>query len=55
MKIAGRTKTQLLDNLRNKRHWEVKEKLKIKIHGNNSLSIEHKEEIQVIFHKANDQ
>ena len=50
VRAVGRRKTQLLDDLRNrKKHWELKEELKIEIDGNGILSIEHKEEIH-IFH-----
>ena len=48
-KGVGR-RTQLLDDLRNIRYWEEAE---IEKDGNNSLSIEHKEEI-LIFHKSMD-
>ena len=53
VKEEGRI-TQLLDDLRNRRrYWELKGELKIEIHGNDSLLIEHKEEIY-IFHKSMD-
>ena len=54
MKGVGRRKrTQLLDDLRNRRrYWELKE-LKNKIDVNDSLSIEHEEDIY-IFHKSMD-
>ena len=53
VKGVGR-RTQLLDDLRNRRrYWELRRMLKIGKDGNNSLSIEHKEEIH-IFHKSMD-
>ena len=48
MKGKGVGRTQLLDDLRNRRKYR---KLKIEKYVNHSLSIEHKEEIQGIFHK----
>ena len=49
-KGVGRRRTQLLDDLRNRsKYWELKEKAE---DGNDSLSIEHKEEIAVIFHNS---
>ena len=40
---------QLLDYLRNRRrYWELKKKLKMEKDGNDSLSMEHKEDIQAI-------
>ena len=41
VKTVERRRTQLLDDLKNRRHW----KLKIKIGGNDSLSHEQKEEL----------
>ena len=50
-----RRRIQLFDDLRNRRrYWELKEELKIEKDGNDSLSIKHKEKIQVIIHKSND-
>ena len=51
-----RRRTHLLDDLKNRRrHGELKEDAEDrKKDGNDSLSIEHKEEIQVIFHKSID-
>ena len=47
-------RTQLLDDLRNKRrYWELQEEAEDANNGNVSLSIEHKEEIH-IFHKSMD-
>ena len=49
VKGVGRKRTQLLDDLRNRiRYWEIKEEAE-----NDSLSIEHKEEIH-IFRKSKD-
>ena len=49
-----RRRRQLLDDLRNRRrYWELKEEAEIEIDGDDSLSIEHKEEIH-IFHKSMD-
>ena len=49
MKGVGRRRTQLLDDLRNRRrYWELKEELKIEKDGNDSLSIEHKEDIHIL-------
>ena len=43
MKVVGRTRTQLLDNLRNRRrYFELKEEVEGE---NDSLSHEHEEEI----------
>ena len=55
MKEVGRIRTQLLDDFRNRRrYWELKEEAEDKKKdGNDSLSIEHKEEIH-IFHKSMD-
>ena len=54
MKGVGR-RTQLLDDSRDRsRYWELKRKLKIDKHGDDSLSIKHMEEIQVIFLKSMD-
>jgi hypothetical protein len=48
-----RRRTQLLDDLRNRRrYWELK--LMIGKDGNDSLPIEQKKEIQVIFHNSMD-
>ena len=48
VKGVGRRRIQLLDYLRNRRrYWE----LIIEIDGNDSLPIEHEEEMQIIFHK----
>ena len=50
VKGVGRRRTQLFDDLRNRRtYWE----LKVEIDGNDNLSIEHKEEIH-IFRKSMD-
>jgi hypothetical protein len=50
VKGVGR-RTWLLDELRNRRsYWELRRKLKTVKGGNDGLSIEHKEEMQVIFH-----
>ena len=46
---VGRIRTQLLDDLRNIRYWELKEVVQDKKDEKDSLSIKHKEEIQVIF------
>ena len=46
--LGRRRITQLLDGLRNRRHWELRRKLKIEIGGNESLSHEHKEEIHIL-------
>ena len=55
MKGVGRRIAQLVDNLiHRRRYWVLKGKLKIEKGGNESLSIEHKDEIQVIFHKSMD-
>ena len=52
VKVVGRRRTQLLDDLRDRRrYWELKEEAEMD--GNDSLSIEHKEEIR-IFHKSID-
>ena len=41
---------QPIDDLKNgRRYWELKEETEDKKAGDNSLSIEHKEEIKVIF------
>ena len=52
VKEVGRKKTQLLNDLRNRRrYWELKEEAEDKKKdGNDSLSIQHKEKIH-IFHK----
>ena len=48
----GVGRTQLLDYLRHRRrYWELKEEAE---DGNDSLSIEHKEETHVIFQKCVD-
>ena len=45
--------TQIPDDLRSRRrYWELKEKAKDLEDGNDSLSIEHKKEIQVFFPKS---
>ena len=42
-KGVGRRRTQLLDDLRNRRrYWELKEEAKIEKDGEDNLSIEHK-------------
>ena len=52
VKGVGRRRTQLLDDLRNRRrYWELKEEDKDQKNGNGSLSIQHKEETH-IFHKS---
>ena len=54
MKGVGRRRTQLLDDLRNRRrYWELKEEAEDLINGNDCLAIEHKEEIH-IFQKSKD-
>ena len=54
VKGVGRRRTQLLDDLRNRREDTGKMKIKEE-DGNNSLSIKHKEEIPIhIFHKSMD-
>ena len=54
VKGVGR-RTQILDNLRNgTRYWQVKEEAKIEKGENDCLSIQHKEEIQIIFHASMD-
>ena len=45
-----RRRTKLLDDLRNRRYWELKEEAEDRI----SLSIEHKEETQVMVHTSMD-
>ena len=50
VKEVGR-RIQLLDDLRNRRNFR---ELKIEKDVNNSLSTEHKEERQIIFHKPLD-
>ena len=40
-----RKRTQLLDVLRNRKYWELKEEAEDRGGGGDSLSIEHKEEI----------
>ena len=46
VKGIGRRRTQLFDDLRNRRrYWELKEKAEDRKDGNDSLSTEHKEEI----------
>jgi hypothetical protein len=52
VKGVGRRRTHLLDDLRNRRYWELKEKQKIEKDGNGSSSTELKEEIQIIFHNV---
>ena len=49
-----RRRTQLLDDLRNRRFGSKRRKVKIEKGGNYSLSDEHKEEIQFIFRKSVD-
>ena len=52
VKGVGRRRTQLLDDLRNRRRFlELKEEV---LDVNDSLSIEYKEEIKMIFHKFMD-
>ena len=46
VKGVGRIIIQVLVDLRNRRYWE----LKIEIVRNDSLPIEHKEEVQMFFH-----
>ena len=49
MKGVGRRTIQLLDDLRNRRrYWELKEGAEDRKSGNDSLSHEQKEDIQVI-------
>ena len=46
VKGVGRRRTKLFDDLRNRRrYWEQKEEVKIEKDGNDSLSVERKEEI----------
>ena len=53
--IGRRRRTQLLDDLGNRRiYWELKEAAKDKKDGNDSLSIEHKDEMQFISYKFKD-
>ena len=57
MKRIGRRRRrriQFLDLRNRKIYWELKEEAEDKKDGNDSLSIEHKEEIKVIFHKSMD-
>ena len=50
VKGVGGRRTQLFDDLRNrKRYWELKEEAEDRNRRNDSLAIEHKEEIH-IFH-----
>ena len=43
VKKVGRRRTQLLDDLKNRRrYWELKEKVEDRKYGDGSLSIEHK-------------
>ena len=50
--VRRRISAQLLHLLRNRRHWELTEEAEDQKGENDSLSHEHKEEIQVIFHKS---
>ena len=55
IKGVGTRRTQLHDDLRNKRkYWKLKMEAKFEKYGIDSLSIEHKEGIEVIFHKFMD-
>ena len=51
MTEVKRIRRELLDDVRNRRHWELKEEAEDRI---NILSIEHTEEIQVVFHISMD-
>ena len=53
-KEVGRKRTQLLDYLRNRRYWELKEKVEDKKWWKQQFIIEYREEIEVIFHKFMD-
>ena len=54
VKGVGRRRTQLLDDLRNKKsYWEERRKLKIEIDGSGNLQIKQTEEIH-IYHKSMD-
>jgi hypothetical protein len=54
VKGIGRRRTQLLDDLRNRRrYWELKDEAEDRKIWIDSLSVEHKEEIH-IFHKSMD-
>ena len=54
LKEVGR-RTHLLDDLKNRRrYWDLKEEAEDRKDENDSLSHEHKEEIQVIFRKSMD-
>ena len=55
VKGVGRRTTQLLDDLRNRKiYWDLKEEAEGGKRWKQQLSHEHKEEIQVIFHKSMD-
>ena len=55
IKGVGRRRTQLFDDLKNRRRYrELKEEAKDRKGGNDSLSTEHKEETQVIFQNDGD-
>jgi hypothetical protein len=50
-----RRRIHILSDLRNRRiYCKLKRKLKIEKYGNDSLSMDHQEEIQVIFHNSKD-
>jgi hypothetical protein len=52
LKAVGRRRTQLLDDLRNRRRYRwLKEEAEIEKNGIDSLSIEHKEEVHIL-HKS---
>ena len=54
VEAVGR-RTHLRDDLRKtRRYWELKEEAEHRESGNESLSIEHKEEIHPFFHKYTD-
>ena len=54
MKGIGRRRTWLADLRNRRRYWELKEEAEDQEYGDDSLSIKHKEEIRVIFHKSMD-
>ena len=53
VKVVGRRRTQLLDDLTNRRYWELKEEAEDRGGWKRLFSIEYKEEIH-IFHKSMD-
>ena len=53
LKGVGGRRTQVLDDLRNRRRYlDLKDEAEDRKGGNDSLSHEHKEKIQLIFHKS---